>query len=191
LTLLKVFRGLGEELGPAAGRAEVKGPAGVVRVVRRRRGIHLHAADRIDDLRRIRSMTAAGVMLVVGRLGHGLVLESAHIPHGGILQLPAGGIGSGSPDRSAPMDPKPKLLNRLNRIEGQVRGVARMVGEDRYCIDILTQLQAARAALARVEGELLKQHLNHCIESAIVSGDKEAQREKAAELVQLLERGSR
>jgi DNA-binding FrmR family transcriptional regulator len=89
------------------------------------------------------------------------------------------------------MDPKPKLLNRLNRIEGQVRGVARMVGEDRYCIDILTQLQAARAALARVEGELLKQHLNHCIESAIVSGDKEAQREKAAELVQLLERGSR
>jgi DNA-binding FrmR family transcriptional regulator len=89
------------------------------------------------------------------------------------------------------MDHKPKLLNRLNRIEGQVRGVARMVGEDRYCIDILTQLQAARAALARVEGELLKQHLNHCIESAIVSGDKEAQREKAAELVQLLERGSR
>ena len=50
-------------------------------------------------------------------------------------------------------DNKPKLLNRLNRIEGQVRGVARMVEDDRYCIDILTQLQAARAALAQVETE--------------------------------------
>jgi DNA-binding FrmR family transcriptional regulator len=86
---------------------------------------------------------------------------------------------------------KPKLLNRLNRIEGQVRGIARMVEDDRYCIDILTQLQAAKAALTRVESELLKTHLDHCIESAIVSGDKAAQREKAAELIQLLERGAR
>jgi DNA-binding FrmR family transcriptional regulator len=86
---------------------------------------------------------------------------------------------------------KPKLLNRLNRIEGQVRGISRMVEEGRYCIDILTQLQAARAALSRVETELLKQHLGHCIEGAIVSGDKDAQREKAAELIQLLERSAR
>jgi DNA-binding FrmR family transcriptional regulator len=86
---------------------------------------------------------------------------------------------------------KPKLLNRLNRIEGQVRGISRMVEEGRYCIDILTQLQAARAALTRVETELLKQHLGHCIEGAIVSGDKDAQREKAAELIQLLERSAR
>ena len=86
---------------------------------------------------------------------------------------------------------KPRLLNRLNRIEGQVRGIVRMVEEDRYCIDVLTQLQAARAALARVESELLKQHLSHCIEGAIVSGDRAAQREKAAELIQLLERASR
>ena len=83
---------------------------------------------------------------------------------------------------------KPKLLNRLNRIEGQVRGVARMVEEDRYCIDVLTQLQAVRAALARVETEMLKDHLGHCIEGAIVSGDKEEQRKKAAELIQLLDR---
>jgi DNA-binding FrmR family transcriptional regulator len=68
---------------------------------------------------------------------------------------------------------KPKLLNRLNRIEGQVRGIARMVEDDRYCIDILTQVQALRAALAKVETELLKDHLGHCIEGAIVSGDKE------------------
>ena len=78
---------------------------------------------------------------------------------------------------------KPRLLNRLSRIEGQVRGVARMVEEDRYCIDVLTQLQAVRAALARVETEMLKDHLGHCIEGAIVSGDKEEQRRKSAELI--------
>ena len=86
---------------------------------------------------------------------------------------------------------KPKLLNRLSRIEGQVRGVSRMIEEDRYCIDVLTQVQALRAALAKVETELLKEHLGHCIEGAIVSGDKEEQRRKAAELIQLLERGTR
>ncbi len=88
-------------------------------------------------------------------------------------------------------DDKPRLLNRLNRIEGQVRGVARMIDEDRYCIDILTQVQAVRAALAKVETELLKDHLGHCVEGAIVSGDKQAQRAKAAELIQLLERATR
>jgi DNA-binding FrmR family transcriptional regulator len=88
-------------------------------------------------------------------------------------------------------DNKPKLLNRLNRIEGQVRGVARMIEDDRYCIDVLTQLQAVRAALARVETEILKEHLGHCIEGAIVSGDKDEQRKKAEELIQLLERSAR
>ena len=88
-------------------------------------------------------------------------------------------------------DNKPGLLNRLKRVEGQVRGIARMVEEDRYCIDILTQVQAVRAALARVENELLKDHLGHCIEGAIVSGDKEEQRRKAAELIELLERTTR
>jgi len=85
----------------------------------------------------------------------------------------------------------PKLLNRLNRIEGQVRGVSRMVGEGRYCIDVLTQLRAVRAALVRVETEMLKAHLDHCIESAIVSGDADEQRKKASELVALLERSAR
>jgi len=58
---------------------------------------------------------------------------------------------------------KPRLLNRLNRVEGQVRGIARMVEEDRYCIDVLTQLQAVRAALAKVETEMLRDHLGHCM----------------------------
>ncbi len=86
---------------------------------------------------------------------------------------------------------KPKLLNRLSRIEGQVRGIARMVEEDRYCIDVLTQLQAARAALSRVETEMLKDHLGHCIETAISGGDATDQRQKASELIQLLERSAR
>ena len=85
---------------------------------------------------------------------------------------------------------KDKLLNRLSRIEGQVRGVARMIEEDRYCIDVLTQIQAVRSALARVETEMLKDHLGHCIESAIVAGDAAEQRKKAGELIQLLERTS-
>ena len=85
---------------------------------------------------------------------------------------------------------KPKLLTRLSRIEGQVRGIARMVDEDRYCIDILTQLQAVRAALAKVETELLRDHLSHCIESAIVSGDADEQRKKVNELIALLERST-
>ena len=85
---------------------------------------------------------------------------------------------------------RPRLLNRLRRIEGQVRGVTRMVEEDRYCIDVLTQLQAVRAALARVETEMLKGHLGHCIESAIVSGDQTEQRRKASELIELLERAA-
>jgi DNA-binding FrmR family transcriptional regulator len=86
---------------------------------------------------------------------------------------------------------KPKLLNRLNRIEGQVRGVVRMIEDGRYCIDVLTQIQAVRAALARVETEMLKDHLGHCIEDAIISGDAGEQRRKASELIELLERSAR
>lgn len=86
---------------------------------------------------------------------------------------------------------KARLRNRLSRIEGQVRGIARMIDEGRYCIDILTQLQAARSALARVETEMLGDHLQHCIESAIVSGDAKEQRQKAEELIALLGRSAR
>ena len=86
---------------------------------------------------------------------------------------------------------KSKLINRLNRVEGQVRGITRMVEDDRYCIDILTQVQAVRAALARVETEILKDHLDHCIEGAIVSGDADEQRRTAGELIELLSRATR
>ena len=83
---------------------------------------------------------------------------------------------------------KPKLLNRLSRVEGQVRGVARMVEEDRYCLDILTQLHAVRAAVKRVETELLKEHLEHCVTGAMVSGDAAERQAKTAELLELMDR---
>ena len=89
------------------------------------------------------------------------------------------------------MKPSKSLLNRLSRIEGQVRGVAGMVEENRYCIDILTQIQAVRSALSKVENELLQNHLHHCIEGAIVSGNAAEQRKKAAELIKVLGRSAK
>ncbi|MFU7529508.1 metal-sensitive transcriptional regulator [Qipengyuania sp. ASV99] len=79
-------------------------------------------------------------------------------------------------------------INRLNRIAGQVRGVAQMVQDDRYCIDILHQIQAIKSALAKVETQVLKDHAACCVAEAIKSGDELAQREKFQELVDLMER---
>lgn len=86
---------------------------------------------------------------------------------------------------------KSARLKRLSRIEGQVRGLARMVEEERYCIEIVTQIAAVRAALARVEEEILHDHIAHCVEHAIVSGDAGEQRRKVAELMQVLSRARR
>jgi DNA-binding FrmR family transcriptional regulator len=82
-------------------------------------------------------------------------------------------------------------LKRLSRIEGQVRGLARMVEEDRYCIDIVTQISAVRAALRRVEEEILREHIAHCVEHAIESGNAAEQRKKVAELMEVLGRSAR
>ena len=84
-----------------------------------------------------------------------------------------------------------KLVSRLNRIEGQVRGINRMMTEGRYCIDVLTQLQAVRAALGKVETALLQEHLGKCIEGAITSGNAVDQRAEVNELIQMLERSRR
>jgi CsoR family transcriptional regulator, copper-sensing transcriptional repressor len=86
---------------------------------------------------------------------------------------------------------KASSLKRLSRIEGQVRGLARMVEEDRYCIDIVTQISAVRAALRRVEEEVLRDHITHCVEHAIVSGNAAEQRRKIAELMDTLSRTAR
>ena len=80
-------------------------------------------------------------------------------------------------------------LKRLSRIEGQVRGLARMMEEDRYCIDIVTQISAARAALRRVEQEVLRDHIHHCVKHAMMSGNKSDQTEKIEELMKLLGHG--
>ena len=86
---------------------------------------------------------------------------------------------------------KASCLKRLSRIEGQVRGLARMVEDDRYCIDIVTQISAVRAALRRVEEEVLRDHIAHCVEHAIVSGDSAEQRRKIGELMDVLSRTAR
>ena len=86
---------------------------------------------------------------------------------------------------------KTSCLKRLKRIEGQVRGLGGMIDDDRYCIDVVTQIAAARAALRRVEEEILRDHVAHCVEHAITSGDKAEQRRKIAELMDVVSRADR
>lgn len=86
---------------------------------------------------------------------------------------------------------KTEILNRLKRIEGQVRGVAQMVDDERYCIDILHQVQAVKAALAKAESEILKDHAACCVAEAIASGDVAEQRTKFSELIDLFEKVKR
>lgn len=86
---------------------------------------------------------------------------------------------------------KSSRLKRLSRIEGQVRGITRMVEEDRYCIDILTQISAVRAALRRVEQDVLQEHIQHCVHHAFTSGDAGDQKTKIEELMELLGRAAR
>jgi DNA-binding FrmR family transcriptional regulator len=86
---------------------------------------------------------------------------------------------------------KASCQKRLSRIEGQVRGIARMVDEDRYCIDVVTQISAVRAALRRLEEEVLKDHVAHCVEHAIASGNKADQRRKIEELMAVVGRAER
>ena len=88
-------------------------------------------------------------------------------------------------------DIKASCQKRLNRIEGQVRGLSKMVDEDRYCIDLVTQISAVRAALRRVEEEILKDHVAHCVEDAINSGNRADQRRKIVELMEVVGRADR
>ena len=83
------------------------------------------------------------------------------------------------------MSDRKAILNRLKRVEGQGRGISAMVEDDRYCIDILQQLQAVKAALSRAEDAILKNHAACCVAEAIASGDEAQQRAKLGELVDL------
>jgi CsoR family transcriptional regulator, copper-sensing transcriptional repressor len=80
---------------------------------------------------------------------------------------------------------------RLKRIEGQVRGLLRMIEEDRYCIDILTQITAVRAALHKVEDLILRDHVSHCVADAFASGDAGDRRQKVEELFEAIGRMAR
>ncbi|HEY9539253.1 MAG TPA: metal-sensitive transcriptional regulator [Kiloniellaceae bacterium] len=83
---------------------------------------------------------------------------------------------------------KQAALQRLARVEGQVRGVAKMVEQDRYCIDILNQVMAIRVALSQVEILILQGHADDCVEEAISAGDPEEQRRKFRELIEVFEK---
>jgi CsoR family transcriptional regulator, copper-sensing transcriptional repressor len=86
---------------------------------------------------------------------------------------------------------KDALIKRLHRIEGQVRGIEKMVEEERYCIDILTQISAVSTALESVALKLLEDHVSHCVAGALASGDAAAAEEKSRELLQAVERFTR
>jgi CsoR family transcriptional regulator, copper-sensing transcriptional repressor len=85
-------------------------------------------------------------------------------------------------------DDKAALVKRLHRIEGQVRGIERMLEEDRYCIDVLTQISAVSTALQAVALQLLDDHVKHCVVGALASGDEAEAGAKAAELLEAVQR---
>jgi DNA-binding FrmR family transcriptional regulator len=83
---------------------------------------------------------------------------------------------------------KPELTRRLHRIEGQVRGIERMLAEDRYCIDVLTQIAAVNTALESLAFRILDGHVQHCVSDALASGDSDAAAEKSRELLDAVRR---
>ncbi len=154
--------------------------------------IDVHPADRVlGEVSRAGLRCGGASMVVNGMwLAHqGLLLLTSREPLGGILKAltytPAGYMSI------MQIETKTAVLKRLKRIEGQVRGLAGMVEDDRYCIDVVTQISAVRAALRRVEEEILRDHVAHCVEHAIASGDRDDQRQKIAEIMDVLARADR
>ncbi len=86
---------------------------------------------------------------------------------------------------------KDALVKRLHRIEGQVRGIEKMLVDDRYCIDIITQISAVTTALESVAFKILDEHVNHCVTGALAAGDEEVAAEKSRELLEAVHRFTR
>ncbi len=126
--------------------------------------------------RRLRTMRAAADWFPVRVVSHRIHLD-LHTPRGYMNDMRD--------------EIKSSCRKRLKRIEGQIRGLSDMIEADRYCIDVVTQIAAARAALRRVEEEILRDHVAHCVEHAIRSGDKADQRRKIAELMDVVSRADR
>ncbi len=101
---------------------------------------------------------------------------------------PPAATATGRPYGYVANDDKDALIRRMRRIEGQARGIERMITDDRYCIDILTQIAAATTALETVAGILLDDHVNHCVRHALASGDEAAAAEKTKELLEAVHR---
>ena len=169
LRVTQIFLRTAYEFRAAAGRAKIIRMAAVLRPVLGRVRIDSHAAHRIDH-------AVFRVVMMVMSGSHAYRL-APNTPRGYIAAMAK--------------DSKPGTLKRLNRIEGQVRGLARMVEDERYCIDIVTQIGAVRAALRRVEEEILRDHVAHCVDHAIKSGNKADQRRKVAELMDVMGRAGR
>jgi len=83
---------------------------------------------------------------------------------------------------------KEALIRRLHRIEGQVRGIERMLEEERYCIDVLTQISAVTTALESLALRILDDHVEHCVAGALAAGDEAAAKEKSRELLAAVQR---
>src|SRR3979490_2364090 len=115
--------------------------------------------------------------MVVHALFHMAHVLDTHTPEGYIADMQT--------------EAKASCLKRLGRIEGQVRGLSRMVEEDRYCIDVVTQISAVRAALRRLEEEILRGPVGHCGEDGLLSGNKADQRRKIEELMNVVGRAER
>lgn len=107
--------------------------------------------------------------------------------------IPLGGMGTKKPIRhTSEVNPDHRAANlaRLKRIEGQIRGIAQMVEDDRYCVDVLTQVAAAQQALRSVGRELLRHHLKHCVANAAKKSDK-ALEQASDELIEMLYKNAR
>ena len=144
-----------------------------VRVQRRRHPARGRGAAQPDDRRR-----RDGVLVPVRRLELAAAAPLPQHPRGGLM---AHGYAQD----------KELLVKRLHRIEGQVRGIERMVEDDRYCIDILTQISAVNTALESLAFRILDQHVNHCVTGAIASGDQEDAETKTRELLEAVHRFAR
>jgi DNA-binding FrmR family transcriptional regulator len=119
--------------------------------------------------------------MFVAMIGHSLLLARPSARVGALAAYTrVGYIGRMQKETKA------SCVKRLSRIEGQVRGLVGMIDADRYCIDVITQISAVRAALKRVEEEVLKDHVAHCVEHAITAGDRAEQRQKISELMRVL-----
>jgi DNA-binding FrmR family transcriptional regulator len=198
---LCIAGGIGLKLRAAAGAAKIIGPALVVGPMPRRRRIDIHAADRIlphidfglsvdVEIVRLAVTIAAVRVLVLGiRMGghrFELFIETLWGYRKNLTYTPWR-----YKSRLMKQPTKASVLKRLSRIEGQVRGIAGMVDRDRYCVDIVTQVSAVRAALHKVEKEILRDHISHCVGEAFASGNEARPRDKLEELVDTISRMSR